>query len=80
MLAGMRRGPFQSQQHLRNAVSARLRRLRCPNPNIGIELSKTAPEARAKGGKRQHFPSVNACARPRARGCRKSKTVAGRQG
>jgi hypothetical protein len=28
-------------------------------------------------GERQHFPSL---ARPRARGCRKSKTVAGRQG
>ena len=28
---------------------------------------------------RQHFPSVGACARPRARGHRKSKAVAGRQ-
>jgi len=28
----------------------------------------------------QHFPSVHACARPRARGRRKSKAVAGRQG
>ena len=33
MLAGSAASPFQPQQHLRNAVSARLRRLRCPNPN-----------------------------------------------
>src|SRR5580704_10518846 len=40
------------------------------SPTVSEPLSIIAP----------HFPSLDACARPRARGCRKSKAVAGRQG
>jgi hypothetical protein len=50
------------------------------------ELQAPYPPNRRRGDPRcrrsrpQHFPSGNACARPRARDRRKSKTVAGRQG
>jgi hypothetical protein len=44
--------------------------------DAGARPSNNTPDSLHLARQRQHFPSV-ARARPRARGCRKSKTVAG---